>query len=241
MNLAFDAGWIVARFTGSVLMGARVVGQEHVPLTGGLVLASNHISYFDPPLVGCYLKRRGHFFAKKELFDMPVLGLYVKSANSHPVRRGGFDRNAIETAISVLQQGNMLTLFPEGTRGRNGKLLEPKAGVGKIARAALVPIVPCFIHNAEKFTECLTRKRRLLISYGEPLSADWIGALPDTKESWIQIAQEVMRRIKELKCQAVGDETDADKDCSNADAKECSAELKSSGGNESNEDQTRAM
>lgn len=222
MNPIFDIGWLLSRFTGSVLMGAKVSGSERAPLSGGAILAPNHISYLDPPLTGCYIKRRVHFFAKKELFDTPILGWIVKAANSHPVRRSGFDRQAVETAIDVLRRGNMLTVFPEGTRGRHGKFLEPKAGIGRIAREALVPIVPCFIHNSDKFSQCLMRRRRLLISYGEPISAEWIGALEDSKESWIKIAQEVMRRIKELKRQTLGsddsDGSDAEREISEGKA-----------------------
>ncbi|HSG99988.1 MAG TPA: lysophospholipid acyltransferase family protein, partial [candidate division Zixibacteria bacterium] len=90
INPIFDIGYLLSRFTATVLMGCRPEGREHLPRTGGFILASNHISNLDPPLVGCYVTRRVHFFAKRELFDIPVLGWMVRQANSHPVKRGVF-------------------------------------------------------------------------------------------------------------------------------------------------------
>lgn len=176
-------------------MGARVDGKEHVPRSGAFILASNHISYLDPPLVGCYYPRRTQFFAKQELFDMPIVGSLMRRVKSLPVRRGVVDRRAVEGAVEALKAGGILCVFPEGTRGKEGKFLDPKAGIGKIAMTASVPILPVYIENADKFGQCLVRKRRLIIRYGEVIGTDWIAKQEDGKEGWMNIAQEVMRRI----------------------------------------------
>ncbi|MFQ5607673.1 MAG: lysophospholipid acyltransferase family protein [Candidatus Zixiibacteriota bacterium] len=195
MKPLYDFGWLLSRFVGTVLMGGRVSGQQNAPRQGGFILASNHISYLDPPLVGCYVRRRMHFFAKKELFAVPVLGWLVRNTQSHPVRRGGFDRQALETAVRLLKANKALTMFPEGTRGRDGEFLDPKAGIGRIAQEAGAPILPAYMENSDRFKRCLLRKDRLRIRYGELISDSWIGAQSPDKEGWQAVAREVMRRI----------------------------------------------
>ncbi len=176
-------------------MGAKVQGREYIPKDGAFILAPNHISYFDPPLVGSFVPRRVHFFAKQELFKVPILGALIKRTNVHPVKRGVFDRGAITTAVKILKAGNPLAVFPEGTRGVFGEFLDPKPGIGMIARKAEVPIIPCYIEGAEALWHCVFRKRRLRICYGPAISAEWICSLPETKEAWLKIADEVMLRL----------------------------------------------
>lgn len=199
MHLFFDTGWVVSRIVAKVFMGAVITGRENVPDGGGFILASNHISYIDPPLVGCFIWRRSHFFAKKELFDMPILGAMVRWGLSHPVRRGGFDRGAITTAVELVKSGHPLVVFPEGTRARHGEFLPAKAGVGRIARECEVPVAPCYIEGADQFWKCFFRRRRLKICYGSPLSVEWIKSVSNDKEGWMQITSEVMKRIRLLK------------------------------------------
>lgn len=206
MQLFFDAGWAVSRFFGSILMGAHVVGREHLPKEGAFILAPNHLSYFDPPLVGSFVPRRVHFFAKQELFETPFLGFIVRRVNVHPVKRGAFDRNAIRTAVETLKAGKPLTVFPEGTRGSRDKFLAPKPGIGMIARQAEVPIVPCYVEGTDTVWECILRKRRFHICYGPPISADWIRSLPSSKEAWLKIADEVMSRLTALRALVRGKE-----------------------------------
>ncbi len=194
MQIVFDIGWTLSRLLG-IVMGAKVQGQEYIPREGAFILAPNHISYFDPPLVGSFAPRRVHFFAKQELFKVPVLGFLIKRTNVHPVKRGVFDRGAITTAIKILKAGNPLAVFPEGTRGACGKFLAPKPGIGMIARKAEVPIIPCYIEGSEALWPCLLRKRRLRICYGPAISSEWICSLPESKEAWLKIADEVMLRL----------------------------------------------
>jgi 1-acyl-sn-glycerol-3-phosphate acyltransferase len=202
MHLVFDIGWALSRFMGSVAMGAKVQGRGYLPKDGAFILAPNHISYFDPPLVGSFVPRRLHFFAKQELFKVPILGAIIKRTNVHPVKRGVFDRGAITTAVKILQAGNPLTVFPEGTRGSCGKFLPPKPGIGMIARKAEVSIIPCYIEGSEALWPCILRKKRVRICYGPAIGADWIRSLPESKESWLKIADEVMSRLVGLRAAA---------------------------------------
>lgn len=184
---------------GWLLMGAQVTGRENVPKHGGFILAPNHTSYLDPPLVSGFVRRRVHFFAKRELFDIPVFGMLLRGVYAHPIRRGGIDREALKLAVDLLKQGKVVAVFPEGTRGSNENLLAPKAGIGRIAQDSGVPIMPVFLGNSDKFKLCLKREKRLQIRYGEMISSEWIMAQESNKAGWLVIANEVMRRIEDLR------------------------------------------
>ena len=120
----------------------RVEGVENIPQTGGVLLVANHASYLDPPLLGSAASRPVHFMAKAELFKFPVLSWALPRVKAFPVRRGAADRTAIRTAIELLRQGEVVGIFPEGTRTPTGELLPPQRGAGLIALRAGVPVVP---------------------------------------------------------------------------------------------------
>ena len=192
-------GWFLTRCWGTVFFGTRVTGRENIPKSGGFILASNHISYYDPPLVGSFQRRELYFLAKKELFRNKLFGALITATNSLPVSRGTIDRKAIELAVGVLKQGFGLTFFPEGTRAPKGTFLPAKPGLGLVAREAGVPIVPAYIHGANDLKRCFWRKDRMTITYGEPFSAEWVMSHPAEKEGYLAISEAVMERIRQLK------------------------------------------
>lgn len=112
-----------------LFIGLKIEGAENVPRSGAFYLASNHQSWFDPPIVGSTCPRELFFAAKLELFKTPVLGFLVKYYNSLPVRRDGFDRALLKSAGEVIKAGYGLILFPEGTRYLDGNLHTPRAGI----------------------------------------------------------------------------------------------------------------
>jgi len=126
----------------------RVFGITNVPERGGLVIASNHQSYFDPPLLMLALKRHGSFMARNTLFNNRLFGALISGLNAFPVRRGAMDKQAVREAVRRLKNGGCLVLFPEGTRTRNGEIGPLKPGVLSIAERAGVPIVPAVIEGA---------------------------------------------------------------------------------------------
>jgi 1-acyl-sn-glycerol-3-phosphate acyltransferase len=199
MKILFWTGWSFFRLVAKTIFRVRVTGAENIPRTGAFILASNHISYFDPPLVGCCITREVYFFAKKELFSFKPFGFILNRVNARPVKRGAIDRAALETAIEILKAGNGLTVFPEGTRSKADDFLPVKPGVGMIARQAEVTIVPAFIHGANRLWDCFWGKTRLAVKYGAPISADWIKSIPVDKKGYEAIADEIMARIRELK------------------------------------------
>lgn len=126
----------------------EVVGWENLP-AGGCVIASNHQSMIDPPLVAGALNRELYTFARKSLFNNPVFGRVIRSCNAIPVDRdGGTDVAAFKKVFAVIKAGHGLILFPEGTRSPDGKLMEAKGGPGLIACRMKAPVVPVRVFGA---------------------------------------------------------------------------------------------
>jgi 1-acyl-sn-glycerol-3-phosphate acyltransferase len=123
----------------------EIIGQENVPKEGGVMLCCNHIDNMDPPLLGSTCSRDVHFMAKAEIFDVPVLGYLVKNVKAFPIKRGMADKKALRTGITLLNEGNVIGVFPEGTRSKTGKLGKGLAGAGYFALKSNAAIVPCAI------------------------------------------------------------------------------------------------
>lgn len=133
-----------------VIFRCKEKGVENIPLEGGVIIAANHLSLWDPPLAATYVPRHVHFMAKEELFKIPLFGILIKKLYAFPVRRGAADRSAIRTAIQLLKDGRCLGLFPEGTRNKNGTIGKPEPGVALIAVKAGVPIIPTAVIGTNK-------------------------------------------------------------------------------------------
>lgn len=125
----------------------RFYGREHVPKQGPLIVCANHISWQDPPAIGSALPARLKikFMAKKELFSNPVAAYFLRKAGAFSVDRAAADHGAIRRAFQVLDEGGVLGLFPEGTRGKPGQLQKPQNGVALIAGRSGAPLLPVLI------------------------------------------------------------------------------------------------
>ena len=135
--------WLLFR----VGYGLQVTGQEHVPATGPVILASNHASYLDPPLVGVACPRRVTFLAQTELFHHRLLGAYMRAVHVIPLKREEADLSAIRAATTQLALGETIAIFPEGGRQLSGRLGQAKRGVGFLAIKAQAPIVPVLVQG----------------------------------------------------------------------------------------------
>jgi len=128
----------------------KVRGADNVPQKGPAVIVSNHLSLWDPLVVGAAVKRRVYFMAKAELFRYPLVGIIVRSWGAFPVKRGRLDREALKNAMRVLQRGDVLGIFPEGRRSVTGKLQEFKPGAVSLAVKYGAPIVPVGLIGTKK-------------------------------------------------------------------------------------------
>jgi 1-acyl-sn-glycerol-3-phosphate acyltransferase len=130
------------------VFGYRAFGQENIIEDGPAIMAANHTSYFDPPLVGITCKSELYFMARKTLFDMPVLGPFISRVNALPVDLSKGDVSALRTVIHLLKDGKRTVIFPEGTRSLNGQIQQARPGIGMIIARTLVPVVPMRIFGS---------------------------------------------------------------------------------------------
>jgi len=162
-------GWLLLK----IFWRMEVIGTENVPERGGVIIASNHVSYLDPIVLGASTKRKIHFIAKKEAFNNVFGSIFLKNLNAFPVDRNKIDLPAFKKTISILKGGGILGIFPEGTRSVNGELQELKLGVVKIAMKAGVPTVPVGIVGTHKIyphgkTFPVLFKNKITVYFGAP-------------------------------------------------------------------------
>jgi 1-acyl-sn-glycerol-3-phosphate acyltransferase len=179
----------------------EVVGRENVPPDGAVIVASNHLNAADPPLVTRALGRPPIFMAKKEMLDLPLLGLAFRAWGAFPVRRGEFDLAAIRAAEDVLHRGDVLLMFPEGTRSRTGGLGRGHAGTATIALHTNAPILPVAITGTEniKWPWFLLRPRlvrHVKVVIGQPFHLAEVERVD--REAARQATEAIMRRIAEM-------------------------------------------
>lgn len=175
-----------------------LAGLEHVPPTGPLIVASNHLSNVDPVLLGAIFPRPIIFMGKEELSKLPGMGPISRAYGAFPVRRGEADRAAIRRSLEVLAEGKVLGLYPEGTRSREGALQEAKAGTGLIAIRSGAPVVPVGVSGTARMTprRVLFERPAIRIHVGPPIPSPRIeGARRGATQ---EHADRVMRAIAEL-------------------------------------------
>jgi 1-acyl-sn-glycerol-3-phosphate acyltransferase len=176
----------------------RPRGLENLPNEGGFVLACNHVSSFDPWPLGLPLwpRRQLRFMAKSELYWWP-LTIVLNGAGAFPVRRGQRDTQAIETAVELVREGNVVAMFPEGTRRTKGLVKKfearPRTGAARIALEGGVPLVPAAVAG----TDGLTKFRQLRVSYGPPVDIDDLRG-EDVAKVAHDATERLMARILEL-------------------------------------------
>lgn len=120
----------------------RVNGREHLPPAGPYLLCANHTSWWDPPLVGSIVAPQVYFMAKEELFRIPVLGPLLRAWGAYPVKRQSADRKALRRSLQLLEAGQVLGIFAEGTRSRDGRLQRAEGGAAWLAQKTGAPVVP---------------------------------------------------------------------------------------------------
>ena len=167
-----------------------VRGTEHFPKAGGVLVCANHIADLDPPVVGITAPRPINFMAKAELFEAPILKNLLPNLHVFPVKRGLSDRNAIRTALSLLKDGQVVGMFPEGTRSKDGTLGKGMSGAGFFAlKGGDAVVVPCAIIGPYR------PFRKLKVRYGEPLD---ITPFRERKAGAEEVTEAIMKEIRLL-------------------------------------------
>lgn len=197
-QIAHVVVWTLAR----LFFRITVIGESHVPREGGVIVAANHNSYFDIPLLGCVLSRRADNIAKSELFRNPLLAALFRALGGFPVRRGTIDRQALGEAVRRLKAGHLLAMYPEGTRSKDARLQPPKPGIGMMVARSGVKVVPAYLQG----TGPVRPFRRVTVIFGKPLDfKDRIEAIERVEKEGINpkmlyatISHEIMQEIAAL-------------------------------------------
>ncbi len=160
---------IIFNFIFTLFFRWQVKGMENIPQDGGVIIAANHISNFDPLIIGVPLKRKIHFMAKEELFVNPILRYFIVNLGAFPVKRGAADRTAIRSAMSLLNEGKMLGMFPEGTRSKTGELGQAEQGLALIAAKTGAMIIPTAIVGTNAVFKNGTILPKFYVRFGKPI------------------------------------------------------------------------
>lgn len=180
----------------------RVVGSENIPKRGPAILACNHASFLDPPIAATGLWRKVRFAARENLFNNRLAGWWLRGVQAFPISRETLDRKTLRVILKFLEQGDLVLLFPEGTRSWDGELQEGKPGVGMIAYLSRAPVIPACVNGT--FTALPRGAKRLRcvplsVRYGKPLSLGKYYHAKRYKGMYSDISREIMEAIRQLK------------------------------------------
>ena len=178
------------------LFPIKVFGRERIPKKGAFILASNHVSYLDPIVLGIACPRKISFMARHDLFSGRLLSWVLLSIGVFPVKRDYADLSALKIALRRLKNSAGLALFPEGTRGSAGINNEPQPGIGFLAAKASVPVIPAFVKGTDLALPKggrFIRRARVTVHFGRQI-------LIERRMPYQDIAQLIMANIRSLSC-----------------------------------------
>lgn len=201
-------GWSLFLIFFKFYLGFTVIGRENVPKRGAFIFASNHSSYFDPPLLGTSVYRSLNYMAQEDLFKVPFLGWALRRVHSFPVARDESDFAAIRQSLKLLDAGKPLVIFPEGGRSQDGSLKTGKPGIGFIAAKSGVAVVPAYISGSFKALPKgmkTLRRHPVSVYIGKPVyfGKNEFGA--KGRGAYQAISDKIMERIAELKREHEGE------------------------------------
>ncbi len=189
-NILYQSALLAFRIYFRIFCNWQISGRSNVPSEGPLIVMANHISYLDPPLIGCILNRRVNFMAKEELFRNPIAGWALRKVGAFPVKRGRADRKAIKKAFSVLREEEVLGIFPEGTRHRPEKPGKAQSGAVMIVLKSRAPVLPVGI----KFVG----DKKVKASIGKPFQLDQYYDRKLSRDELGEAGELIMDNIKEI-------------------------------------------
>ncbi len=203
-SLFYRLSQVVSRPFLRLLFRHESHGLENIPDRTGAVVATNHASNLDPPLVGADVRRPLFTMAKQSLHETPILGTLIRSLYSFPVRRGVLDTSALRTAVTLLENGNLVLMFPEGTRTTDGELQRPRPGVGKIVSEAEVPVVPGYVkgtYEAWPKGQTIPKPRKTSVYFGEPIRMPDRAGKANGRQEYEAISARIIDEIRNIQNQ----------------------------------------
>lgn len=186
----------LAAILAKLIFRLKVCGKKNIPKKGGFILASNHISYLDPIILGASCPRKLNFMAKSELFANPVFARFLFKIGVFPVKRKSADISAIKEAIRRVNAGKALLLFPEGSRRQNAEESQPQAGIGFLASKTDAPVIPVFVKGTDKVLPRgakFPKPEKISVYFGKQIAIE-------RQMPYQKIARQIMDNIRHLSC-----------------------------------------
>lgn len=196
-KVLYRVGQAVCRPIMKVFYRYKFINNNSIPHEGAYIIASNHMSFSDPVLLGLGQRRRLFFMAKQELFKNKFFAGLIRALGAFPVERGAGDGKAIKTGEDLIKEGNVMTIFIEGGRTKTGEFMRPRSGCALVAQQMQVPVIP----------ECITitgnpkhRFAKRVIHFGDPLTPQQLGLTPDGDRRQLKNATNmIMDEIKKMR------------------------------------------
>ena len=194
--------WLLFYVSGRLFFRYRAFGREHIPKHGGVLIAANHASFLDIPLLGCGIPRRVAFLGRQDLFPIPGLNRTLQWLGWIPIRQDRLDREGFGKAVRLIKSGQAVVIFPEGMRTRDGKLGLGKPGIGTIVAETGCAVVPAYIagtYEALPMGSARLRFHRVQVVFGKAIdfSAD-LQRYPGKKDFYRYVSRTVMAQIADL-------------------------------------------
>lgn len=201
MRPVWRIGYWLLYLIARVAFGLKIEGRQLVPRAGGLIIASNHLSNMDPPLVGVGVGvRELHFLAKESLFvGSKFFASLISLLNAIPLKDSGASVEALKRIVELLKKGSAVLIFPEGTRSRTGVIQEPQVGLGYLAAKTGANILPVYLKGTNaRLLDLVLRRSEFLVRFARPIDPATIGGSMTGKDRYRKISEEVMRSIVTL-------------------------------------------
>ena len=188
-----------------VLLTREVRGLAHVPAEGGVIVASNHGSFWDPPVLGIVFPRPLRYMTRASFFKVPLFGALIRSLGAFPVRKGTADLSGLRAAEAALARGEALLVFPEGGRMKDGRLHPALPGLGLLVARTRAPVVPVYVSGTNRIRRCMARREKVRVTIGKVLPPEtWEGREATTlagRALYQAISDRVMQEIALLERQ----------------------------------------
>lgn len=198
-NESFVANLLIGimRLWFAIMFKVEIKGKENVPAEGNAIICANHYSNYDPFAAAIFLDRLPRYIGKKELFENKILAFLLKEVKVFPIdRKATMDMKAVKQALKILKEGEILGIFAEGKRVKEGEQVDAKGGVALFAMKGNANVIPCAISGKYKF------RGKIRVEYGEPLTLDEFRGQKLTADVMTQITDIVMGKVEEMKVKA---------------------------------------